>query len=117
MGHYVSFWGMVKGRDVDCGTSEYAKIIFDVTGQLEEHKMRLSELTVMVGDSGKGIIQTTDGKRFFYGSKFGLIELPEGTLCPHRQTLEYHVCEEISCPICEHGGIRYAWHKLGWMER
>ena len=26
MGHYVSFWGMVKGRDVDCGTSEYAKI-------------------------------------------------------------------------------------------
>ena len=114
MGHYVSFWGVVPGRDIDWGP-EADSIKADVKRQCDAAGVRYTDLLVMVGGSARGVIQTKDGRRFFVGSSHGLIELPAGMICPHRTSIGYHGAGEIPCPICGHGGIRLAAKKLGWV--
>ncbi|MCK9568447.1 hypothetical protein M0R72_05865 [Candidatus Pacearchaeota archaeon] len=113
MGHYVSFWGFVPGRDIPWG-EEASAIRADVESQCQAKDIKFSNLLVMAGGSGKGIIQTSDGRRFFVGSHHGLIELPEGVECPHRSSIGYHSAGEIPCPLCKAYGPRITREKLGW---
>lgn len=118
MGLYVSFWGGVPGRVLHYSVHEdfveQDAIMKDIHAQCERARVSFAELTVNIGNGGVGVLQASSGKRYFYGSDHGLIELPEGVLCPHRTSVGYHTCGKISCPICGHQGIRLAWRRLGW---